>query len=528
MKYLPPLFACLVAFFAARHIRNAQDPSAPPSLSAGIQNALGKRSEPRGLARRAERLASRDFSSVASLDRLHRSGALSGDELRNAIREAAARDPEGTWEWIEENYPFQEKGQYLQIVAQVWFGSDPAAALARISTVDFFERSELAGVVIGKLTDGSPEDRAAIAKHLDQVVALLGGSFTNARLPEPSQAGVDLLMSLPEGRSRDILLQQLASTWLVRDFSAASAWLSQAPEELRTAAMERFAANSLRNAVQATPESKNAAIAWLRDEAPVAIQKRLGTALATAIAETDPKAAMEWAGNKLSSRQLAEATKGIVAQMVQRDLPAARDMVEELPPGSAKNLAAASLTSHWLKTEPDAAVRWWLANAGKDQLADSSFFGSASEIGTAWIQANPESFRSFLASPDAPELPPATVSTAVNRLMQDREGTFDWIATLPAGRRGPILETAYTRWALDSPAEAAAAFDSRPELATGDGAQRIAYFWYRKDPSGAAGWVGNLPWGGLRESAIAGLRKMADYQKQSGGTVPEEVRQLLR
>jgi hypothetical protein len=120
------------------------------------------------------------------------------------------------------------------------------------------------------------------------------------------------------------------------------------------------------------------------------------------------------------------------------------------------------------------------------------------------------------------------VNGAVGQLIKDREGTFDWIATLPDDRREPVLKTAYLRWALDSPAEAAAAFDSRPELATGDGARQIAYYWYRADPSAAAGWVANLPWGGLRESAISGLRKMADYQTQSGSAVPEEVRQLLR
>ena len=137
-------------------------------------------------------------------------------------------------------------------------------------------------------------------------------------------------------------------------------------------------------------------------------------------------------------------------------------------------------------------------------------------------------YRDFLADPGSPDLPPATIGSAVAHLMKDRESTFDWIATLPAGRREPVLKTAYTRWALDSPVEAAAAFESRPELATGEGARQIAYFWYRKDPSGAAGGVSGLPWGGLRESALAGLRKMADYQAQSGGTVPEEVRQLLR
>jgi hypothetical protein len=528
MKYLSPLFACLLAFFAARHFRTTQDPSSPDGMVAGISGMFGKRSEPRGLARKTERLAARDFSSIASLDRLHRAGSLSPDDLRNAIREAAGRDPEGTWEWIDENYPIHQKTELLKIVASVWFNADPAAALARISTVDFYERSRLAGILISKLSDGSTEEKATVAKHLDPLIDYLGNSTSDLTLPEPSPAGADLLMSLPEGRSRDILLQHFASIWLLRDLATASAWLDQVPEPLRTSTMEQFATRALNAGSSATAASRNAAIAWLRDEAPVAIKKRLGTSLASAIAATDPKAAMEWAGQNLSSRQLADATKGIVSKLAATDLPAARGIVEGLPPGTGRNLAAASIAKHWVESEPSAAIHWWLANTGEDYLKDANIQEEASDIGNAWAAADPQSFRDFLAAPGSPDLPPAIISSAVTRLMKDREGTFDWIATLPAERREPVLKTAFTRWALDSPAEAAAAFDSRPELATGECARQIAYFWYRKDPSGAAGWVSGLPWGGLRESAMTGLRKMADYQTQSGGTVPDTVRQLLR
>jgi hypothetical protein len=527
MKYLPPLFACLLAFFAARYFRTTQDSSSPDGMAASIAGMFSKRGEPRGLARQTGRLAARDFGSVASLDRLHRAGSLSQHDLRNAIREAAGRDPEGAWEWIEENYPLHERNEFLQIVASVWFRTDPAAALAQISTVDFFERAKLSELLIGKLSEGSPEEKAAVAKHLDELVDYLGNSSLGPGLPEPSQAGADLLMSLPEGRSRDFLLRQFAAIWLFRDFATASAWLKQAPEPLRTSTMEQFATRAL-HAGSATAESRNAALAWLRDEAPVPMRKRLGTSLAAALAATDPKAAMEWAGQNLSSRQLADATQGIVSKLAATDLSAARGIVEELPPGTGRNLAAASIAKHWVKSEPSAAIRWWLANTGEDHLKDGNILGEASDIGNIWAGADPQSFRDFLADPGSPALPPATIGSAVAHLMKDREGTFDWIATLPAERREPVLKTAYTRWALDSPAEAAAAFESRPELATREGARQIAYFWYRKDPSGAAGWVAGLPWGGLRESALAGLRKMADYQTQSGGTVPEEVRQLLR
>jgi hypothetical protein len=528
MKYLPPLLACLLAFFAARHFRTAYEAPGAGFKLPDLPGMFGKRSEPRGLARQTERLAARDFGSIASLDRLHRSGALSGHDRRNAIREAAERDPAGTWEWIEENYPLQEKYHFLQIVAPVWFNADPAAALARLSTVDFYQRSRLAGDLIGKLADGSPNEKSAVATHLDPLVEFAGISISDIRLPELSPAGAEPLMALPEGRSRDILLQQFVFKWLSQDFASASVWLRQLPETLRTSAMEKFATSALNEHSGTKTETRNAAIAWLRDEAPVAIRKRLGTSLASAIAEADPKAAMEWAGQNLSSRQLADATKGIVAKLVTKDLPAARGMVEELPPGNGRNLAAASIAEHWIKTAPVAAMHWWLANTGEDHLKDDAYFGTSAGMGSAWVETDPQSFRDYLADPASAELPPATVNGAVGQLIKDREGTFDWIATLPDDRREPVLKTAYLRWALDSPAEAAAAFDSRPELATGDGARQIAYYWYRADPSAAAGWVANLPWGGLRESAISGLRKMADYQTQSGSAVPEEVRQLLR
>src|SRR5688500_823589 len=99
MRYFLPLLSCLAAFFVARHFR-----SALPARIAPVDPIAAEAPKPRfelsGLARRADRILSRDSVSAASLDQQYHSGNLSKSDLTTALFNAAARDPEGTWDWI--------------------------------------------------------------------------------------------------------------------------------------------------------------------------------------------------------------------------------------------------------------------------------------------------------------------------------------------------------------------------------------------------------------------------------------------
>ena len=412
-------------------------------------------------------------------------------------------------------------------MAGVWFDADPDAALARISSCIYFDRSQLAGSLIGKLSGNNPAAIAAVHKHLDRILDLGALSSLRSSLPPFTTTGADLLFALPEGKSRDRMLAAFAAKWLERDSSAAAAWLKQLPPGTRNDAIAQF--TELAMHPQAVTEAgRQLVIDWLLNEAPEATRLRFAPQIADAMAEKDPAAALKWANANLTARPLAEATGKILARLLAADPDAARQMVLSQPPGNSRNFAANRLAEQWIATEPAAAVTWWLRNVGQDALRDTTNIGMSHRLGLRWFQSDPDSFRAYLADPASKELPSAMIYAAVREMMADRETTFDWIATLPKESRGSVIKAAYQNWSYEAPADAAAAFDSRPELATGDAARQIATNWYRRNPGAAIEWVGALPWGGLREAALAGMKKMADDDLRDGGTVPEDLKKLLR
>jgi hypothetical protein len=166
----------------------------------------------------------------------------------------------------------------------------------------------------------------------------------------------------------------------------------------------------------------------------------------------------------------------------------------------------------------------------KGSIAESDYFAhGGNRLAQQWVKTDPASYRAFLATPPSGEIPLAMVFAGVSELVaSDKAATFDWISTLPKERRNEVIKIAYQGWSSQAPADAASAFDARPDLATADAARQIAVSWYRKDAKAATGWIATLPWGGTREAALAGVKKVADLEASLGKTSPEELRVLLR
>jgi hypothetical protein len=267
---------------------------------------------------------------------------------------------------------------------------------------------------------------------------------------------------------------------------------------------------------------------WIEKEASPALRAALGPQVAAILSKEDPATAMEWASSHLASAALAAATRDIIAEVIKSDAGKARQMVEDLPPGSLRHQAAFKVAESWISSEPAAAVSWWFGQIDKDEASQPGNYSPGGRLGESWIKSNPESFRSYVADPVSRDLPYATVSTAVDRMMaKDRDGTLDWISSLPKERRGDVIRAAYQSMAYKAPSEAAATFDSRPDLATGDAVRQIASGWYARDPDAAVGWISTLPWGGPREAALAAVKKQADFNVQLGGTFPQDLKNLL-
>jgi hypothetical protein len=149
-------------------------------------------------------------------------------------------------------------------------------------------------------------------------------------------------------------------------------------------------------------------------------------------------------------------------------------------------------------------------------------------LGKEWAATQPDSLRSYLADPARPALPQSLLAAGVMELVsKDQAGTLEWIAGMPEKQRPALAKAAFQGLAYQAPAKAAATFDARPELATGEAAGYIASSWYSKDPQATVGWISTLPWGGPRESAIAKVKAIAEFEVSLGGSFPEDLKKLL-
>ena len=525
MKYLFPLLACLAVFLAARQFGGALESGIPGASS---QKDAGRGAK--GLARQADRLAGRACKSPAALERLHRSGELAEEDLIAAIRQAAEHDPEGTWAWIEAgDYGPDGNGtrsKYLQVVLSKWFGKDPEAALAKISAHNP-GGSYLAGFVIGMLGSGTEEEAAAVRDHLDELVDMVGNQERAIFFPPRTAENAALFMALPEGRSREILLGKFAAVWLQENSAAAAGWVKQLPGKVRNEAMVEFTGDALNDNPWISEAGRKFAMEWVMNEASPAEKIRFGPRLAENLATKNPAEAIRWATANLSGNALEDATSKVITRLLSTDPEAARQIAETLPAGDGRTAAVAGVAGTMLKKDPTAAIGWWLNHTGDHNPSNRTDARTSAALGSQWFQADPDSFRAYLADPDGLELPFAMVQQALQKMMEDRDGTFDWIASLPASNRDPVIKSAYMVLAQESPEKAAAAFDSRPDLATGDGARMILNYWYGRDPNKAVAWVASLPWGGTREAALSAVRKIAEQQVQKGQEPPQQLKELL-
>ena len=508
MKRLLPFIAAVAAYFAAREFRSSPSPATD---SAAAPAPLPPRVELRGLARRADRLATAEAANPALLERLTRAGSLSQSDRWELVRRSAQADPEGTWTWLEsQDFSDNERNNLRRIIAQVWFPLEPEALLGRLDATSY-DDWQIAGSLVGLLFSKDPTEVAAATRHLDALVALASPNSTASFYLPRDESSAALLLALPAGRARDTLTRQYATSWLEEDVVAARAWMKNLPETTQAEIMGSFVE---RGGIQynTSPETRAAAAAWIRDEADPAARARLGPALVEWMARNDPATALAWASENLSAAPLAIATAKVVSQLFASDPDQARAIVAGLPPGNLRHRGAAGVAEAWIGKEPAAAVDWWLSQVDSTEAARSSGITAGSRLGDLWLHVDPDSLRARLADPDQPALPMSLASPALRHWAEKEPvATLDWAATLPADRQESFVRTTYRGWA----------YDDAPAAGV------IASAWFRRDAEASIRWTADLPPGPARDAAIQSLRKSADFEVQLGGTFPPALQKLL-
>lgn len=525
MRYLLPLLCCAVVFFGGRQFRVMREAAAVKKES----TAVPAHHELYGLARQAERQAKLNAESATAVDALYRSGDFSDEEIEAAVGRAMQGDAVATWKWIGGLPESERRGKY-EVALQRWFRADSAAAVKALEETPGEDPAALANGLLLKIAGPDAALAAGVRQQVEPLVGLvvlLAPGEDQVQVPPRDAAGAELLVALPAGKGRDVLLGEFAGRWLAEDFKAARTFLERQPAELRQRIMERFVARLGDEGQKPTAEQFGQAGGWLAKEATPELRAQFGPGLADSMATAgDAAGAMKWATANLQGAALEAAIGKILERTLAKDPPEARKLVEGLPAGVHRVRAAGKVAEAGLGADAAAAISWWLEQVGGS--ADNDTPAAMARMGGAWIGKSPDSFRDWLADPGAAVLPGAVLAGAMKPLFQKREAALDWISGLPAARRGPVLRAAYGYLAADSPEKAAAIFDSRPDLATGEAAGIIAVNWYGADEPKAIAWAAGLPWGGQREAALAGLKRAAESKGQSGAGMPAGLRELLR
>ncbi len=524
MKPLLPLLAALLAFAAGRFLTPppaSAPPTAPPPPR---ETKTSPRPPSGGLAHRAAQISS--TLPGDSLRPLHGAEMLPLSELSDLLAAHAVKDPEAAWDWVESHqWPHNfQRSELLKIVASAWFAKAPQAVISRLRAFDHRDWY-IAASLVGKIASSDAAEAALAREHLDTLVAFSGNFREDIQLPSPGEGGAELLLSLPDGRSRDLLIGLFARRWLENDPKAAAAWLDQFPPSQKEDILAQFSSSAV---LSGSPEFSTFARDWLMNEASPSTRARLGPALVEAMAKQDPAAALAWANENLSSGSLATATAKVIATLQTQNPDLARQTVEDLPPGNLRHRAATELAKGWAARDPAAAVTWWLGQVTQAEAAKAGI-GHSRTLGEQWFKQDPDSFRRHLADPAAIDLPATMIDPAIDDMVKaDIPGSLDWIATLPGARRETALDAAFNNLARQNLPAAAEAFAARPDLATPRAAGRIASVWFDRDPNGAISWAADLPAGEARQAALETLKKQAEFEVQLGGEMPARLEELLR
>jgi hypothetical protein len=232
-----------------------------------------------------------------------------------------------------------------------------------------------------------------------------------SRYPEAVRPFLDALARRDDVPNRARVLQDIFGSWVIKDASAALAWLDTVPDgaqrsDLVTQALGYFGTNRMDDfmaLVRLLPDAKDREEKMLSHLSWWAMEK--------------PEATLAWMARQ-DDPDLARASARVEGMLIARlaaTAPAdALARWQALPPGDARIESAVPLAAQWARSDSPTATRWLFQQLTAANPADRQTINVASQLR----------------------------SVAGGWIAQDPAGYFEWVQTLPAGNpRERALET---------------------------------------------------------------------------------------
>lgn len=405
------------------------------------------------------------------------------------------------------------------------------------------------------------DDVAAALTALDGVAGLAADSFRAALLRawarlEPT-AALGYFAGLDSVDQMTLLTNGAAQIFMLVDANVALDYARQVTGEAGRMAQSA----ALQNLAFSDPDTALRRI----DQLPPGIERsQLTTAVASAYARQDPDAALAWAQNLqppqpgvlmnvlmflaranpdralevAMSMQSTPITPGglpstfLASQVIASAPDPARmaDRVLAMPDTPARDQTLSSIATTWGSRDPEAALRWLLAN---DRMTEETIM----QIGRQFGASNPAAAVSY-ASQIPSELRASWIGTvAAGYAMSDPQAAMSWVAqyrgqpgyesavaavaqaasqyqpaaaarlldtidAAPPEVRGAVTQIAFGWAQQDARAAAQWAADLRNVDARRDAVSAVARTWSSSDAPGARAWALSLPHGDSRDAAL--------------------------
>ena len=321
----------------------------------------------------------------------------------------AQQDPARAIEWARAQDRSGQPQTLMSVIAQV-ASSDPALALAEADKITNLQwRQQMVSNVLSVVARDDPVQAIA---YLDELGA---------------------------GRDRELATQSIVNQWANQDPEAAINWLLASdqpnPGRLLSQAGYSLIANNVDAAIRVLPR--------IDEQTSAEWRTMITQTLATQRGAAEAQRFVDQYRDEPGYAQMQSALIGGVAQ---QDVYAARQIVDRLPAGSARDAGYSRLISQHLYGYPEEAASW-LDSIADEQMRNQTaaqvfqqWYGLDSPAATRWIRAQP-------AGP--------TRDTAISRVAGNAAGTareFDALLALvddPSMRKQAQISRAWTTASSD-------------------------------------------------------------------------------
>lgn len=338
-------------------------------------------------------------------------GALQGrrnGQYMAAFRALASRDIDRAIEYYDRLTSPNDRAMLGAMIAGEMAGKDPDRAV-RWALEQDTSNATLIVTVLSQIAAVDPAQALLAIEQIDNTQVrrqALSNVIMNAAQSDPvaTRAYID---TIADPRDREMATRSLLSAWLTTDPAAAldhilSMDLRDA-EPLIMQAGHNLAMNDLDAALRTLPRLEGAAAAQWRN----AIAQQL-------VQQRGAEAAQRFVEQHRGKPGFEEMQAAVINGLADRDIHAARQMVDSMPAGSTRDQSYANLVSRHAYSNPQEAAAW-LARIGDE----STRAMASQQVASAWHQMDPQGATNWvLNQPRGPARDDAIVGLSANLVGQ--------------------------------------------------------------------------------------------------------------